>query len=164
MPSDEQMERLLALLNAHKQKTAPKKPRSKKVIQQTDEDQPIVQEKPKKQTKKQIEAEKEKEIKNKVEQYLKPPAKKPKVSDEPAQVSQETLHAPEEQPRIAPASTPAPPPTPEPEVRAVPAPKVEVQNIQTIISDIQSTIQPSIDEFKIKQIKSFIGSYKNRHI
>jgi len=150
MPSDEQMERLLALLNAHKQKTVPKKSRSKKLIQQPDEEEPLIEEKPKKQSKKQIDAEKEKEIKNKVEQYLKPPAKKKSV--EPAQASQDALPAPEEQQTMVTAPTP------------VPAPKVEVQNIQTIISEIQSTIQPSIDDFKIKQIKSFIGSYRNRHI
>lgn len=158
MPTQDQMERLLMLLDAHKNKVAPKKqPKKKMVIQEISQEEAVVS-KPKKYTKKDRDAEKEREINAKMEQYLKPPAKK---KPEPAPASQEATEPAHEQPKI-----------PEPAIAIqasaphVPAqPKAsEVQNISTIIEEIKSSIQPEIDAFKMNQISSFIKSYKNRHI
>jgi len=150
MPTQDQMERLLMLLDAHKNKVAPKKqPRKKMVVEEIPAEEETVVSRPKKSTKKDRDAEKEREINARMEQYLKPPAKK---KPEPAPPSKEaTEPAPKEQP---------PPPVPAPE-----QPKAsEVQNITAVINEIKATIQPEIDTFKINQISSFIKSYKNRHI
>jgi len=168
MPTQDQMERLLMLLDAHKNKVAPKKqPRKKMVVEEISPDEEPVIAKPKKSTKKERDAEKEREINAKMEQYLKPPAKK---KPEPAPASQEaTEPAPKEQPKM---SEPQPviqaPPQPAVQAPAQPVPAQpkasEVQNITTIINEIKETIQPEIDAFKMNQISSFIKSYKNRHI
>ncbi len=160
MPTQDQMERLLMLLDAHKNKVAPKKqPRKKMVVEEISPDEEPVIAKPKKSTKKERDAEKEREINAKMEQYLKPPAKK---KPEPAPASQEaTEPAPKEQPKMS-----EPQPVIQAPAQPVPAqPKAsEVQNITTIINEIKATIQPEIDAFKMNQISSFIKSYKNRHI
>ena len=136
------------LLDAHKNKVAPKKqPRKKMVVEEIPDDEETVVSRPKKSTKKDRDAEKEREINARMEQYLKPPAKK----------------KPEPAPKEQQASEPAPK-----EKTPVPAPEQqkasEVQNITTVINEIKATIQPEIDTFKINQISSFIKSYKNRHI
>ena len=148
MPTQDQMERLLMLLDAHKNKVAPKKqPKKKMVVEEIPDDEETVVSRPKKSTKKDRDAEKEREINARMEQYLKPPAKK----------------KPEPAPKEQQASEPAPK-----EKTPVPAPEQqkasEVQNITTVINEIKATIQPEIDTFKINQISSFIKSYKNRHI
>jgi hypothetical protein len=147
MPTQDQMERLLMLLDAHKNKVAPKKqPRKKMVVEEIPAEEETVVSRPKKSTKKDRDAEKEREINARMEQYLKPPAKK---KPEPAPKEQEaTEPAPKEQA-----------PVPAPEQKAS-----EVQNITTVINEIKATIQPEIDTFKINQISSFIKSYRNRHI
>jgi hypothetical protein len=154
------MERLLMLLDAHKNKVAPKKqPRKKMVVEEISPDEEPVIAKPKKSTKKERDAEKEREINAKMEQYLKPPAKK---KPEPAPASQEaTEPAPKEQTKMS---------EPQPVIQAPPQPvpaqpkASEVQNITAVINEIKATIQPEIDAFKMNQISSFIKSYKNRHI
>ena len=148
MPTQDQMERLLMLLDAHKNKVAPKKqPKKKMVVEEIPDDEETVVSRPKKTTKKDRDAEKEREINARMEQYLKPPAKK----------------KPEPAPKEQQATEPAPK-----EKTPVPAPEQqkasEVQNITTVINEIKATIQPEIDTFKINQISSFIKSYKNRHI
>ena len=160
MPTQDQMERLLMLLDAHKNKVAPKKqPRKKMVVEEISPDEEPVIAKPKKSTKKERDAEKEREINAKMEQYLKPPAKK---KPEPAPASQEaTEPAPKEQTKMS---------EPQPVIQAPPQPvpaqpkASEVQNITAVINEIKATIQPEIDAFKMNQISSFIKSYKNRHI
>ena len=168
MPTEDQMERLLLLLDAQQQK---RKTKRKLVLEEIHpEERKVPVEAPvtkgssgktKKPTKKEKEAEKEREINAKMEQYLKPPTKKPKANAIAV-----------EKPEPAPATEPAQPkmPEPAPTVQA-PAPTVsaqpkasDVQNITTIISEIKATIQPEIDTFKLNQINSFIKSYKNRHI
>lgn len=148
MPTQDQMERLLMLLDAHKNKVAPKKqPKKKMVVEEIPDDEETVVSRPKKSTKKDRDAEKEREINARMEQYLKPPAKK---KPEPAPKEQQaTEPAPKEQPTV---------PAPEQQKAS------EVQNITTVINEIKATIQPEIDTFKINQISSFIKSYKNRHI
>jgi hypothetical protein len=148
------------LLDAHKNKVAPKKqPRKKMVVEEISPDEEPVIAKPKKSTKKERDAEKEREINAKMEQYLKPPAKK---KPEPAPASQEaTEPAPKEQTKMS---------EPQPVIQAPPQPvpaqpkASEVQNITAVINEIKATIQPEIDAFKMNQISSFIKSYKNRHI
>lgn len=163
MPTEEQMERLIMLLDAHKRKTIPKQlPKKKMIVQEiTEEDIPPIEKKPKKTTKKEKDADKEREIKEKMEQYLKPPAKKKAPSPEPAPASKEEAEpAKQEQPTVT------EPPAPPVQAPPVPAPPKasEVQNITTIISEIKATIQPEIDNFKLNQINSFVKSYRNRHI
>jgi hypothetical protein len=158
MPTEEQLERLIMLLDAQKNKTLkPKTTKKKIVVEQTNEGEvPVIEKKTKKPTKKEIEADKEREIKEKMEQYLKPPPKKkPQPAPEPAQASQEAPEpAPKEQPKSQPPAQPIPA---EPKAS-------EVQSITSIINEIKTTIQPEIDTYKINQINSFIKSYRNRHI
>jgi len=158
MPTDDQMERLLVLLEAHKKKVAPKQSRKKLVVEELrDEDIPAKQKKP---TKKERDAEKEQMIKQKMEEYLKPPPKKksqPAPPPEPAPTSDEVhVSASDLEQLLEEESIPAP---------QVSAPKTqEVHSITQVINEIQQNIQPEIDTFKLNQISSFIKSYKNRHI
>ena len=65
MPTEDQMERLLMLLEAQKKKvTPPRQPKKKLVVQEmTEAEIPVIEKKPKKSTKKDRDAEKEQEIK-----------------------------------------------------------------------------------------------------
>jgi hypothetical protein len=179
MPNEEQLERLLALLEANRVKTN-KKNTKKSQIKIEEIAEPIspasppqkvsIFSTPKRKYKKQLDEEKEQKIKQQLAEYLKPPEKKKKQPQEqPPQEQPPQEQPPQEQPpQEQPPQQPAKPSIEEhsapPREDKQPLPAKTNDEVVSVIAQIENVFKPDIDALKLNQINAFIKSYKNRHI